>query len=323
MPMLPSWFRELVAAAAACGGVAVPLEEATGRIGVAAGVVGERREAAQRLGRGDLPGADLVMECANDLLATRTFPRCASLHLVSGEGAEDGGEDLLAGALRACRAVGARVTHATWTPASICDLAVTMTGGQVAVPAPEPAAGDVLLALPAPGLQGHGLATAMALLADAGILADTTGPEGCTAQQAALAASKCYLGVNHASIRQGWLSLLAVVGHGGMRGSLRRALPAHLDAELAPDAWPMPWPWSDLVRRHPQPAALLDVLNLGVGMIIATPPDHRRDVLELLRLWNEPAFVLGSLRQGLGEVLLRGTLPALLPAPAPSPCRPD
>ncbi len=253
-------------------------------------------------GLGDRGSADLVAECVNGLLAQGAVPRTLAAVITGGDEAVD---DLGLGIERACRAHAFTLVACTRKPGRRPSAMMLAHGARLR-PLPGVAAGDVIYACGAPGLQGVGVEDAILLLRRAGSLDAVVADLGSTPRQALLAQHKTYLGVSYQPLGEDCWHALVPVGDGGLLGSLSSALPAGLGAELDFAGFE-PSPLHAWLRAHSRMdrSALARAFNLGVGMLMIAPLRHAARVEAELQGWNEPHARVGRVVEGDG-VLIAG-----------------
>jgi phosphoribosylformylglycinamidine cyclo-ligase len=100
---------------------------------------------------------------------------------------------------------------------------------------------------------------------------------------------------------------LSHITGGGLAGNLVRVLPDNVDAVVDRSTWsPLPI-FQLLARTGGIPRADLEpAFNLGVGMIAVVAADHADAALSLLAGRDVPAWQLGKITEGTGQVQLQG-----------------
>jgi phosphoribosylformylglycinamidine cyclo-ligase len=274
--------------------------------------VGTKVMVAREAGRYDTVGEDLVNHSVNDILVHGARP-LAFLDYVAGAGL--GIEETAAiveGVARGCRnhdmaLAGGETAQmpGLYRPGEF-DLAGTIVGvveedaaihGDAIVP------GDVLIALESTGLHTNGYTLARAILFDRlklALDAVIPGTEG-TLGQVLLAVHRSYLAALAPVLDR--VHGLAHITGGGIPGNLARILPSGCEAVVDAASWTLP-PLFELLQRGGEVSQdeMLDVFNLGVGMIVVAPADRAESVRSAAAAAAVPSWMLGEIRSGTSGV---------------------
>jgi phosphoribosylformylglycinamidine cyclo-ligase len=90
---------------------------------------------------------------------------------------------------------------------------------------------------------------------------------------------------------------------GGLVENLPRALPSTLAAEIREASWPRPGIFQFLQEAgNVSPDEMRRVFNLGIGMCLVVSPRFVRTTLTRLRRAGYPAWEIGKIIKGKGEV---------------------
>ena len=276
--------------------------------------VGTKVMVAREAGRYDTVGEDLVNHSVNDILVHGARP-LAFLDYVAGAGL--GIEETAAiveGVARGCRnhdmaLAGGETAQmpGLYRPGDF-DLAGTIVGvveedaaihGDAIVP------GDVLIALESTGLHTNGYTLARAILFDRlklALDAVIPGTEG-TVGQVLLAVHRSYRAALAPVLDR--VHGLAHITGGGIPGNLARILPSGCEAVVDAASWTLP-PLFELLQRGGEVSQdeMLDVFNLGVGMIVVAPADQADPVRSAATAAGVPSWMLGEIRAGAAGVRL-------------------
>lgn len=254
--------------------------------------VGTKILVAQRLGRLDTVGIDLVATCANDLVVCGARPVQFLDYIACGRIHEDRLQALMKGIVRGCELAGCRLGGGetaempeVYGPDEF-DLAGFGVGAvekeQLLPRLADIRAGDVILGIASSGIHSNGLSLARKVL-----------PE--SEWDLLLEPTRIYAGEMAALCATGHVLAAAHISGGGLFGNLVRVVPEALRLAFSWD-WPVP----EVFRRIQQLGGVSDdemcaVFNLGIGIALVAHPD-RVDVLE-------------AAARGAGFTLLRiGTL---------------
>jgi phosphoribosylformylglycinamidine cyclo-ligase len=254
--------------------------------------VGTKILVAQRLGKLDTVGIDLVATCANDLVVCGARPVQFLDYIACGRIHEDRLQALMKGIVRGCELAGCQLGGGetaempeVYGPDEF-DLAGFGVGAvekeQLLPRLADIRAGDVILGIASSGIHSNGLSLARKVLPESewNLLLEPT--RIYAVEMAALCATGHVLAAAH-------------ISGGGLAGNLVRVVPQGLRIAFSWD-WPVP----EVFRRIQKLGGVSDeemrpVFNLGIGIALVAHPDR--------------VAVLDSAARGAGFSLLRiGTL---------------
>jgi phosphoribosylformylglycinamidine cyclo-ligase len=166
--------------------------------------------------------------------------------------------------------------------------------------------GDVLIGLPSPGLRSNGYSLARRVLLDhAGRSLDDPAYEGARHSLAdeLLEPSVIYAPAIRALLQHADVRAVAHITGGGIRGNLNRVLPPSCDAMLQRRSWEAPPIFGEIQRLGSvSDDEMTRVFNMGLGMIVAVPPDDAFRAIDLLRSKGHRAAQVGEVVPGDGAV---------------------
>ena len=96
---------------------------------------------------------------------------------------------------------------------------------------------------------------------------------------------------------------VAHITGGGLPGNLNRVLGTHSDAMVDPTSWE--WPrifWELQQLGSVSTTEMRKVFNLGIGMVVAVPPEASHRAIDVLRTADHRARVIGQVVAGHGVV---------------------
>lgn len=280
--------------------------------------VGTKMAVATAVGRFDTVGIDLVAMCVDDLVCSGAEPLFFLDYQLLGRVDPDQVRDLMTGIAAGCRLAGCAIVGGELAehPGLLAPGEVDLAGFAVGVVEHDrivdgPArtrAGDVLLGIRSPGLRSNGYSLARsALLVEAGGDLGDPAWEGASASLAdeLLLPSVIYAPAILDVLRSTEVHAVCHVTGGGLPGNLPRVMAPNLDAVVDGPAWEVPRIF-DQIRRAGRvaPAEMARVFNLGVGMVLALPPASVAEATTLLEGAGHPAFPIGRLAPGTGQVHL-------------------
>ena len=266
--------------------------------------VGTKLKVAQRVGRHDTVGEDLVNHCVNDIAVCGARPLFFLDYFATGTLRPDVVEAAVKGFAKACRENGCALIGGEtaempdlYRPGDY-DLAGTVVGvveRDAVVDGSRVGPGDVLLGLPSTGLHTNGYSLARKVLFDRFVAADTPDDLGGeTVGSALLRVHRSYLDAIQALVSESLAHGFAHVTGGGLVGNTRRVLPDGLALDVDWDAWTRP----ALFRLIQEVGAVPEddmrrTFNLGVGLVAVVPEGSLGRALAVLGALGEPAFEIG------------------------------
>mgnify|MGYP003733339485 CR=1 FL=1 len=167
--------------------------------------------------------------------------------------------------------------------------------------------GDVLVALPSPGLRSNGYTLARRLMFDvAGRSLDDPAWDDAGAPSVAdelLRPSVIYAPAVRALLDAVPVHSVAHITGGGLPGNLNRVIGDAADAVIDPTSWEAPRIFGELQRiGDVERDEMRRVFNLGIGMVAAVPPDVVSDAVAVLAEQGIAASVIGEVVAGTGTV---------------------
>lgn len=272
--------------------------------------VGTKLHLALEAGRVDDAAADLVYHGANDLLVHGARPLAFLDYIAQAQLAPDVVLAAVRGLARACREVGAVLLGGetaempdTYLP-GVVDVAGCMLG-TVATPrlldGSRVRTGDRVLGLAGTGLHTNGYSLARRVLKASGktLGQPLPGGEGESLGEALLAPHRWYGKALLPLVDSDRIRAMAHITGGGIAGNLVRVLPPGCRARIDIGGWPRPavFRWLLSEGRVPEEDARTS-LNLGIGMVVVTSPEHSDEVQQALRDAGETVWSIGSVIAG-------------------------
>jgi phosphoribosylformylglycinamidine cyclo-ligase len=277
--------------------------------------VGTKVKVAIESGRNDTVGHDLVNHCTNDILVQGALPLFFLDYVAFGELVPEVVEAVVRGVAAGCRENGCALLGGEtaempglYTPPDY-DLAGFIVGSveeDRVLGSERVRAGDVLVGLASSGLHTNGYSLARRIVSERLRLSPSSAfpdEEGSVADvllrvhRSYLAALRPVLGEVHA---------MAHITGGGLPGNLNRALPSDLDAVVDVSSWEVPNVFRVLERAGEVPRdEMFRAFNMGVGMVVICGGDAVPAIIDSAHAAGTPAWVLGAVRAGSGEVVLK------------------
>jgi phosphoribosylformylglycinamidine cyclo-ligase len=285
--------------------------------------VGTKVVLAQRMGRYDTVGIDLVAMVVDDLVACGAEPLFMTDYVVCGSLRPERVAAIVGGVAEGCVRAGCALIggetaeHPGHLGPDDFDLAGAATGvveadGLLGADRVRP--GDVLIAMASSGLHSNGFSLVRKLIdehggeltldAEPAGLGRPLGEELLTPTR--IYARDCLALADGCDVRA-----FAHITGGGLAANLRRVLPAGADATLDRASWRPPAVFG-VLAAHGQLAAqeMEQVFNMGVGMVAVVGRDDAGRALALLAERDVPAWLAGQVTVGTGAARLSGCHPA-------------
>lgn len=285
--------------------------------------VGTKVVLAQRLGRYETIGIDLVGMVVDDLVVCGAQPLFMTDYVVCGKVIPERIAAIVSGIAEGCVQAGCALIggetaeHPGQLGPDDLDLAGAATGvveaerllGQDRV-----LPGDTVVAIASSGLHSNGFSLVRAIIdAPESGLSLTDRPAGLDQPlgDELLVPTRIYARDCLAIADSHDVHAFAHVTGGGLAGNLARILPPGTDAVCDRSTWRPPPVFGLLAARGGVPVAEMErVFNMGVGMVAVLAPADADRTLRLLADRNVPAWVIGEITPGSGSVSLTGQHPA-------------
>ncbi|RGA00513.1 phosphoribosylformylglycinamidine cyclo-ligase [Microbispora triticiradicis] len=278
--------------------------------------VGTKVMLAQRLGKHDTIGIDLVGMVLDDLVVCGAEPLFMTDYIACGKVVPERIADIVGGVAEGCRLAGCALVggetaeHPGAMGPDEYDLAGAGTGVVEADEMLGPdrvVPGDVVLGLASSGVHSNGYSLVRHVIAKAGLDLERELPElGRTLGEELLTPTRVYSLDCLALIRETEVHALAHITGGGLAANLARSLPATADAVLDRSSWTPPAIFEVLAGHGGVPQEEMDrTFNLGVGMCAIVPAAEADRALALLTGRGLPAWVLGEIVAGEGRARFR------------------
>lgn len=272
--------------------------------------VGTKTKVAERMGRWDTIGQDLVNHCINDILVQGATPLFFLDYVASSRLEPQQIASVVTGVATACRTASCALLggETAEMPGVYEDGAVDLAGTIVGVVEKQRVidgsrikVGDILLNLPSTGLHTNGYSLARRVLASV----DWEAPQealGESVGDALLAIHRSYL-----PLMQRWWQAdvdirgLAHITGGGVIDNFPRILPEGLGAVVQPGTWTIP-PIFGLIQSlgDIEDQEMYHVFNMGLGMIVVVSAEEVTAAQQALHEEDIEVTVVGEIVAGEG-----------------------
>jgi phosphoribosylformylglycinamidine cyclo-ligase len=274
--------------------------------------VGTKLKVAFDTGIHDTVGADLVNHCVNDILVQGARPLFFLDYFATGKLEPDVTADVVKGMARACRENGCVLLggETAEMPSMYADGEYDLAGFIVGVvdkakviDGKNIQPGDVVLGLPAAGLQTNGYSLARKLFFEVGgYKADSYIDElGTTVGKALLETHQSFLPQIGPLLGSGVIKGLAHITGGGFLENIPRILPEGVGVQINRGTWPVPPIFGIMQKLGNVPDnEMFRTFNMGIGMIVVCSENDKDQLLAALKDAREIGFVT----KGNKEVLM-------------------
>lgn len=282
--------------------------------------VGTKVVIAQRLGRYDTIGIDLVGMVVDDLVVCGAEPLFMTDYVVCGAVVPDRVAAIVAGIARGCVIAGCALLggetaeHPGHFGTDEFDLAGAATGVVEADQLLGPGRvrpGDAVIALGSSGLHANGFSLVRQILDRAGLdLDDQPAELGQPLGAELITPTRIYAKDCLALAGACDVHAFAHVTGGGLAANLERVLPPDADARLDRGSWSPPPVFGMLAGYGGVAVSEMErVFNMGIGMVAVLAAADADRALGLLGDSGVPAWALGEVASGTGYAELTGRHP--------------
>jgi phosphoribosylformylglycinamidine cyclo-ligase len=283
--------------------------------------VGTKVVVAQRLGRYDTVGIDLVAMVADDLVCCGAEPLFVTDYVVFGKLRPERAAAIVSGVAEGCVRAGCALLggetaeHPGHLAPDDFDLAGAATGvveadGVLGPDRVRP--GDAVVALASSGLHSNGYSLARKVVEDAGLDLAVTPPElSRPLGEELLTPTTIYTRACLALVGGCEVHAFAHITGGGLAANVARVLPAGTGAVLSRATWTPPAIFTLLAARGgiAQPD-MEQVFNMGVGMVAVVDAAHADQAVRTLTAHGIKAWPLGEVTMTEDPTHLTGTHPS-------------
>lgn len=257
-------------------------------------------------------GRDAAAMCLNDLATCGAAPLFMLDYLAVGQLEPAQAREVVAGFADYCRQAGCALLGGEtaempgfYPPGDfeVAGFALGVVEKEQIVDGRDTEAGDLVLGLASSGLHSNGFSL-VRLLLEQGLLDQGLDCGGVPLGQVLVRPTRLYTPLAQALARMPGVKAMAHITGGGLPGNVGRTIPKDLDVVIEARSWPRP-PVFDLIAKAgvawPE---MLATFNLGIGYTLVVGRDRANRVIAFCRRKGFSAWIIGSLRQGRGQVVV-------------------
>jgi phosphoribosylformylglycinamidine cyclo-ligase len=275
--------------------------------------VGTKLDLAQRLGRHDTIGIDLVAMSVNDILVQGGEPLFFLDYYVCEKLDVDVAEEVIKGIAYGCELAGCALIggetaeHPGTFPAGSYDLAgfaVGVVEKADIIDGRGILAGDRLIGIASSGPHSNGFSLIRRIVdaSDADLRQPFDSQTSVTLGDALLAPTRIYVKPVLALAKRVRVKGMAHITGGGLLLNVPRMLPDDVQAEMNRSRWPRPLVFDWLQSR----GGVADdemhrVFNCGIGMVLVVAANDAHRTIDALNAAGERAFDIGGITRRPGE----------------------
>jgi phosphoribosylformylglycinamidine cyclo-ligase len=275
--------------------------------------IGTKVRLHARFGTHGWAGADLVGAVMNDVLCSGARPLFFLDYLACHQVVPDVERQVVGGMAEVCAAIGCALIGgeiaemgSTYHPGEydLAGFGIGLVDRSKMLGADRVRPGDTLVAFPSSGVHCNGFALVRRVfeaLPDEQWLAPYPGLPG-NLRDTLLVPARSYAREMAGLFARFELHAAAHISGGGLIDNVPRVIPEGCTARVARSRIPVPPVFDIIARQGPvEPDEMWHVFNMGVGFVIAVPPESSDPILEFCREQGYGAMVIGDVaRQDSG-----------------------
>ena len=276
--------------------------------------VGTKLKVAAMMNRHDTVGQDIVNHCVNDILVQGAKPLFFMDYVGTAKVEPAVFKSVVSGLCKACREnkmalLGGETAEMPGLyPVGEYDLVGTIVGTVAKkdlVTGKSIRAGDVIIGLPAGGLQTNGFSLARRVIFDLCQYSwqDKLPGTNQTFGEALLAVHKSFLKPVSALLSKIKVNGMAHITGGGFPDNIPRVLPKTVNAEIDRNAWEVPTIFKFIQNQGKVDRdEMYRVFNMGIGFVVIVAKRDLAKATNILKAAHQPYSVIGVCRKGTGVV---------------------
>ena len=277
--------------------------------------VGTKLRVAQATKTHDTVGYDLVCHCVNDILVQGARPLFFLDYFATGKLEPAVMVDVIRGMARGCKENGAALIGGETAEMpgfyqsgdyDVAGFIVGVVDEKHLIDGKKVREGDILVGLPSVGLHTNGYSLARKILLEQlGLDYQTILPEiGGKIGEVLLAPHISYLRPLLPLVESESLHAMAHITGGGLTDNIPRILPDDCDAHVKLGSWEVLPIFRYLFEKGGvDPDEMLQVFNMGIGMVLVIAPDQVDRVVRRLEGVRQKYYFIGNVVKGRKKVV--------------------
>ncbi|MDR2808539.1 MAG: phosphoribosylformylglycinamidine cyclo-ligase [Spirochaetaceae bacterium] len=273
--------------------------------------VGTKLDIAFRMKKYDSVGIDCVAMCANDILCHGAVPLFFLDYLACGRLDAGVAAELVKGVALGCRETGMALLGGETAEMpgfydegkyDIAGFAVGIVDRKKIIDGRAVRAGDCLIGIASSGVHSNGFSLIRALLPD---LDEDFG--GMPLGLALLEPTRLYVKPVLRLLNKVDIHGMAHITGGGFYENIPRLFPCSFDAVINRNSWRTPAIFERIAQEisgEDSIKLMFNTFNMGIGFVLALAPEEKRTAMALLEDAGFPAWEIGCIEKGTGQVCL-------------------
>jgi phosphoribosylformylglycinamidine cyclo-ligase len=286
--------------------------------------VGSKVQLAEKAGRYDTVGIDLVAMNVNDMLVQGAEPLFFLDYLAVHKLEPKIVTELVKGVAKGCRQancalIGGETAEMPDTYSKgdfdMAGFAVGVVERKKIITGETIQKGDVILGLASSGLHSNGYTLARNVCFKQAKLKMTDCPKelgGASIGDVLLEPTKIYVRtivklLSRYKVKRIVHGMAHITG-GGLVGNIPRVLPKGCDATIKKSSWEVPKIFSFLQKAGPvEEEEMFRVFNMGIGYVLIVAEDFADSIIKKLTKYGEQVYRIGRITSGTGKVVIKNT----------------
>lgn len=278
--------------------------------------VGTKLKLAFLMDKHDTVGIDCVAMCVNDIICAGGEPLFFLDYIACGKNFPEKIAAIVKGVAEGCRQAGAALIGGEtaempgFYPENEYDLAgfaVGVADEKNLITGAEVKAGDILLGIASSGVHSNGFSLVRKVfdMTEKGlnVYYDELGK---TLGEALLEPTKIYVkALKNVKDSGAELKACSHITGGGFYENIPRMLPEGMEAVVEKNSYPVPAIFKLLAEKGGiEEKSMYNTYNMGIGMVLAVPPEDAEKAVEAIRKAGETPYVIGHTASGEKGVVL-------------------
>ena len=272
--------------------------------------VGTKLKVAQKFGRHDTVGIDLVAMCVNDLLAQGAKPLFFLDYLAMGRLSLDTGKQIICGIIEGCRRAGCVLLggETAEMPSfyregeyDLAGFAVGVVEREKIIDGSKISPGDKILGISSSGLHSNGFSLVRKVFFERRGFSEKKTEDilGRSLEEELLEPTRIYAPQILFLLDRFNIKGIAHITGGGMMRNIPRILPEGCRAKLYKGRWKV-HPIFRIIQQEGkiEEEEMFRVFNMGIGMALMVSPEEEKPVLKALEEKGEEAKRIGEITEG-------------------------